>query len=205
MHLYFCYTHTHTHVRAHTHTHVRARTHTHTHTTLSLSLSLSLCTSSADVCWQKHLLTSQTKASCLNVNKPGELAWNIWGWLNSGNACHHFDWNPLYYLSLHTNTQTKTYRTIILPAVLNGPDPVLLHKREERRQSVFQMMVLKDTFMVTTEEVTWDCRKGHDAQLLGSYCSTKYYLSEKSRKMRWGGHVAHRGRENIHTGFGKET
>jgi len=59
-----------------------ARTHPHTHI---------LYTSSADTCWQKHLLTSQTTASCLNVNTPGELAWNIRGWLYSGNVCHRLD------------------------------------------------------------------------------------------------------------------
>jgi len=62
------------------------------------------------------------------------------------------------------------------------------------------MGVLRNIFVVKMEKVTWDWRKVHNAQLLGSYCSTKYDLSDKSRRMRWAcGTKRKRARAHTHT------
>ena len=55
---------------------------------------------------------------------------------------------------LSKNLKTKIYRTIILPVVLYGCEVWSLTAREERKQRVFENMVLRRIFGPRRDEVT---------------------------------------------------
>jgi hypothetical protein len=51
------------------------------------------------------------------------------------------------------------------------------------------------------DEVTGECRKPHNEALHDLYCSPNVFRVIKSRIMRWSGHVASMGREELYAGF----
>jgi hypothetical protein len=90
----------------------------------------------------------------------------------------------------HTTLKVKTYKTIILPAVLYGCETWSLTLREEHRLRVFENRVLRRIFGPKRDEVTGEWRKLHSGELHNLYSSPDIIRQIKSRRMRWAGHVA---------------
>jgi len=95
----------------------------------------------------------------------------------------------------------KIYRTIVLPVVLYGCGTWSLTVREERRLRVFENRVLRRIFGPKRDEVTGKCRKLHNEELNDLNSTPSIVRVIKSRRMRWAGHVARMGREEVYTGF----
>jgi hypothetical protein len=102
---------------------------------------------------------------------------------------------------LSKNVKIKIYRTIILPVVLYGCESWSLTLREECRLRVFENRVLRRIFGPKRDEVTWEWRRLHNKEFYGLYSSPNIIRVIKSRRLRWAGHVACMGREEVHTGF----
>jgi hypothetical protein len=62
--------------------------------------------------------------------------------------------------------------------------------REERRLRVYEDTVLRRIFAPKRNEVTWEWRKLHNEELNDLYCSPNIIRVNKSRTIRWAGHVA---------------
>jgi hypothetical protein len=62
-------------------------------------------------------------------------------------------------------------------------------------------MVLRRTLGRKRDEVTGEWRKLHNEALNDLYSSPNIVRVIKSRIMRWAGHVARIGREEVHAGF----
>jgi hypothetical protein len=89
----------------------------------------------------------------------------------------------------------KIYKTIILPVVLYGCETWSLTLREEHRLRVFDNRVLRRIFEPKRDEVTGEWRKLHNEELHNLYSSADIIRQDKSRRMRWAGHVARMGEE----------
>jgi len=61
------------------------------------------------------------------------------------------------------------YRTVILPVVLYGCETWSLSLREEGRQRVFEIRVLRRIFGPKWDKVTWEWRKPHNEELTDMY------------------------------------
>jgi hypothetical protein len=91
------------------------------------------------------------------------------------------------------NLKIKIHKTVILPVVLYGCEIWSLTLREERRLRVFENRVLRKIFGPKREEDgSW--RKLHNDELHSPYSSPNIVRVIKSRRMRWAGHVARRGK-----------
>ena len=55
---------------------------------------------------------------------------------------------------------------------------------------VFENRVLRRIFVSKGSEVTGEWRKLHNEELDDLYCSRNIFLTIKTRRMRWAGHVA---------------
>ena len=86
--------------------------------------------------------------------------------------------------------KVKTYRTIILPAVLYGCETWSRTLREEHRLRLFENKVLRKIFGVKKYEITGERGKLLNAELHALYSSPNIIRSLKSRRLRWAGHVA---------------
>jgi len=65
--------------------------------------------------------------------------------------------------------------------------------REEHRLRVFENRALRMIFGPKRDEVTEDWRKLHSEELNDLYSSPNIVRVIKSRRMRWAGHITHRG------------
>jgi hypothetical protein len=65
--------------------------------------------------------------------------------------------------------------------------------REEQRLGVFENRVLRGIFGPKRVEVIGGWRKLHNEELHNLYCSPSIIRINKSRRMRWAGHVARMG------------
>jgi len=115
--------------------------------------------------------------------------------LRSGNACYHSVQNLLSSRLLSKNLKIKIYRNVILPVVLYGCETWSLTLREERKLRVFEDMMLRRIFGPRREEVTGEWRRLHNEELNDLYSSPNIVRVIKSRRMRWGRHVARMGGE----------
>jgi hypothetical protein len=86
----------------------------------------------------------------------------------------------------------KIQRTLIFPVVLYGCETWSLTLKEERRLRVFVKRELRIIFGAKRDEVTGECRKLHNEELIDLYSSNIVRVT-KQRRMRWAGHVARMG------------
>jgi hypothetical protein len=91
------------------------------------------------------------------------------------------------------SVETRYYKTIILPVVLDGCETWSLTSRAEHRLRVFENRVLRRIFGPKRDEVTGEWRKLHNEELHDLYSSPSIIRIIKSRRMRWAGHVARMG------------
>ena len=70
-----------------------------------------------------------------------------------------------------------------------------LTAREERKQRVFENMVLRRIFGPRRDEITGEWRRLHNEEINGLYSLPNIVRVIKSRRMRWAGHVARMGDE----------
>jgi hypothetical protein len=82
------------------------------------------------------------------------------------------------------------YKTMILPGVLYGCETWSLTLREEYRLGVLENRVLRRIFGSKRDEVIGRWRKLHNEELHNLYSSPSIIRINRSRKMRWTGHVA---------------
>jgi hypothetical protein len=94
---------------------------------------------------------------------------------------------------LSKNVKIKIYKTIILPVVLYECETWSNTLREECRLSVFEIRVLRRIFGPKRDEVTGEWRRLHNKKLYCLYSSPNIIWMIKSRRLRWGGHVARMG------------
>ena len=88
-----------------------------------------------------------------------------------------------------------------MPVVLYGCETWSHIFRVERRLRVFEKRVLRRIFGPRRDEVTGEWRKLRNEELNDIYSSHNIFRAIKSRKMRWAGHVAHKGKRRGYTGF----
>jgi len=121
--------------------------------------------------------------------------------LKSGNACYHSVQNLLSSSLLSKNLKIKIYRTIILPVALYGCETWSLTLREEHRLRVFENRVLRRIFGSRRDKVTGVWRKIHNEELHDLYSFLNIVPLNRSRRIRWAGHVARMGRREAYTGL----
>jgi hypothetical protein len=90
----------------------------------------------------------------------------------------------LSYSLLSKNTNTKIYRTIILPIVLYGCETWSLTLREAHRLRVFENRVLRGILGPRRDEVTGEWRRLHNEELNDLYSTPNSIRVIKSRRMR---------------------
>ena len=90
---------------------------------------------------------------------------------------------------LSKNFKIKIYKTIILLVVLYGCETWSLTLREEFRLTVFENRILGRIFG-PKRDADGECRRLHIEELNTLYCSPNIVRVIKSRRLRWGGHVA---------------
>jgi hypothetical protein len=66
---------------------------------------------------------------------------------------------------------------------------------------VFENRVLRRIFGPKRDEATGEWRRLHNEELNDLYSSPNIIRVIKSTRMRWAGHIARRGKREVHTGF----
>jgi hypothetical protein len=84
---------------------------------------------------------------------------------------------------------------------LYGCETLSLILREERRLRVFENRVLRRIFGPKRDELIGEWRTSHNEELNGLYSLPNIVRVIKSRRMRWVGHVARKGKGEVCTGF----
>jgi hypothetical protein len=95
---------------------------------------------------------------------------------------------------LSNNTETKIYRTIILPLVLYAFATWSLTFSEEHSLRLFENRVLRKMFVPKRDRVTGEWRRLQNEELYNLYSSPNIVQVIKSR-IRWAGHVARMGKK----------
>jgi hypothetical protein len=90
---------------------------------------------------------------------------------------------------LYRHIKIKIYVSIILSAVLYGFETWSLTLREEHRPRVFGNRVLRRVFGPRWDGVTSEWKRLHNKELYDMY-SPNVIRVNKSRRIRWTGHVA---------------
>jgi hypothetical protein len=110
---------------------------------------------------------------------------------NSGNACYHSVQNLLssHMLSKTINNENISYKTVILPVVPYWCEAWSLTLMEEHRLRVFEKKVLRRIIGLMRDEVAGRWRELHNKELRDLYSSPSIITMNKSRRMRWVGHV----------------
>jgi len=121
--------------------------------------------------------------------------------LKSGNACYLSVQNLLFSSFLSKILKIKIHRIILLHVILYGCETWSLTLRDERRLRVLENRVLRRVFGHKGEEITGEWRKIHNDELNYLYSSSNIVRVIKLRRMRWAGHVAQMGREEVYAGF----
>ncbi|KAJ4441433.1 hypothetical protein ANN_11288 [Periplaneta americana] len=129
-------------------------------------------------------------ATVTNINDTRE---EIKRRINMGNTCYYSVEKLLSSSLLSKNLKVRIYKTVILPAVLQGCETWILTLREEQRLRVFENKVLRKIFGAKRDEVTGEWRKLHNGELHALYSSPDIIRNIKSRRLRWAGHVARMG------------
>jgi hypothetical protein len=88
-----------------------------------------------------------------------------------------------------------------LSVVLYGCETWSLALREEIRLRVFKNRVLWRILGPKRDEVTEEWRRLYKEELYALYSSASIIRVIKSRRVRWAGHVARTGKEEVYTGF----
>jgi hypothetical protein len=99
-----------------------------------------------------------------------------------------FSAKSFVFLSHIKNIEIKICKTVILPVVLYGCETWSLTLREEHRLRVFENRVLRIFGPKRKEDGSW--RKLHNDEIYSLYSSPNIVRVNKSRRMRWAGHVA---------------
>jgi hypothetical protein len=113
--------------------------------------------------------------------------------LNSGKACYHSVQSLLSSHLFSRNFEVKIYKTTTLPVVLYVCETWSLTLKEQHRLRVLENRVLRRIFGPKQDEVTGERRKLHNGELHNLYSSPDIIRQNKSRRMRWAGHVARTG------------
>ncbi|KAJ4446855.1 hypothetical protein ANN_13555 [Periplaneta americana] len=129
-------------------------------------------------------------ATVTNINDTRE---EIKHRINMGNSCYYSVEKLLSSSLLSKNVKVRIYKTVILPVVLYGCETWTLTLREEHRLRVFENKVLRKIFGAKRDEFTGEWRKLHNTELHALYSSPDIIRNIKSRRLIWGGHVAHMG------------
>jgi hypothetical protein len=93
------------------------------------------------------------------------------------------------------NEDIKIYKIIILPVVMCWCETLCLKLREERRLRVFENRVLRRIFGPKRDEMVGGWRELHNEELHNMYTLLSIIRMIKSRRMRWGGHIARVGKK----------
>jgi hypothetical protein len=96
---------------------------------------------------------------------------------------------------LSRNVKVEIYKTMNLPVVLYGCEAWSITLREENRLRVLENRVLRRIFGANRDEVKGEWRKLHSGELHILYSSPDIITQDKSRRMRWAGHVGRMGAE----------
>jgi hypothetical protein len=113
--------------------------------------------------------------------------------LNSGNVCYNSVQSLLSSRLLSRNLKVKMYKTIVLQVVSYGCETWSVTLREEHRLRVSENRVLRGIFGPMRDKVTGEWRKLHSGELHNLYSPPDKIRQNKSRRMRWAGHVARMG------------
>jgi hypothetical protein len=87
----------------------------------------------------------------------------------------------------------RIYNTVILPAVLCGCESRSQALREEHRLWIFVKKFVRTIFGPKRDEVTGGWRILYNEKLHDLYYSSSIIRNNKSRRMRWVGHVTRMG------------
>jgi hypothetical protein len=111
-----------------------------------------------------------------------------------------FSSEPFVFPSAVKNVTIKIYINIILPVVLHGCRTWSLTLREEPILGAFENRVLRRISGPKRNKMLGGWRKQHNEEHRNLYSSPNIIRIINSRRIRWAGNVARKGRK-MHIGF----